>query len=128
MHSAVWTGTEMMVMGGHTPSWVRTAGYNPAKDTWLALSTLEIPESVPHPALFFVPDADPAGAGRMLVWGGTNPSASGVYHVSTDTWFPLAQISLPLDTDWSRKGNAVWTGKELIVWDVAEGKGARYTP
>ena len=43
-HTAVWTGTEMIVWGGIDFSYVNTGGrYNPSTDSWTATSTTGAP-------------------------------------------------------------------------------------
>ena len=48
-HTAVWTGSEMIVWGGRTgimPSVLNTGGrYNPISDNWVATSTTNAPEA-----------------------------------------------------------------------------------
>ena len=43
-HTAVWTGSEMIVWGG--ASYLNTGGkYNPVMDTWAATSTVNAPSA-----------------------------------------------------------------------------------
>ncbi len=77
-HTAVWTGSEMIVWGGETlydVDRVRGGRYRPATDSWLA-TQVDAPAPFPrtrHVAAW-LGDADP----RMVVWGGTSPrTASG---------------------------------------------------
>ena len=46
-HTAVWTGTEMIVWGGiNSPDVLNTGGrYNPSTDTWTATSTINAPDA-----------------------------------------------------------------------------------
>src|SRR6266480_996420 len=67
-HTAVWTGSEMIVWGGQNPSRLNTGGrYNPSTDSWTATSTTSAPAGrYFHTAVW---------TGReMIVWGGQNPS------------------------------------------------------
>ena len=71
VHTAVWTGTEMIVWGGFarlSPSLTQTGGrYNPATDTWTATSTQSAPAGrYGHTAVWT--------ASKMIVWGGFNSS------------------------------------------------------
>src|SRR5439155_2223112 len=47
-HTAVWTGSEMIVWGGYTssiPHFLNTGGrYNPSTDSWTATSTTNAPD------------------------------------------------------------------------------------
>src|SRR5438309_11359679 len=61
-HTAVWTGSEMIVWGGG--NFVNTGGrYNPGTDTWTATSTTNAPEGRREDTALWT--------GReMSVWGG----------------------------------------------------------
>src|SRR3989344_4782038 len=69
-HSAVWTGTRMIVWGGHNgASYLNTGAiYNPAADSWTATSTLGTDTNAPpsgrtdHSAVWT--------DDRMIIWGG----------------------------------------------------------
>jgi len=74
-HTAVWTGTEMIVWGGTGLSWLNTGGrYDPSMDTWIATSKgADVPSArAGHTAVW-------TGT-EMIVWGG-NPilTHGGVY-------------------------------------------------
>src|SRR5947207_8563188 len=60
-HTAVWTGTEMIIWGGTNDS---TGGrYNPAVDMWTATSTTKAPSArTGHTAVWT--------GNEMIVWGG----------------------------------------------------------
>ncbi len=114
--TAVWTGTEMIVWGGYTPSplvaFNTGARYNPATDTWTPMSTVGAPSARSgHRAVW-------TGT-KMIVWGGdglgftyTNTGAS--YDPVTDTWLgPTSTVNAPP----VRGSHAlVWTGTRMIVW------------
>jgi N-acetylneuraminic acid mutarotase len=73
-HTAVWTGSKMIVWSGFTISGdVNTGGvYDPATDTWVPTSTTNAPSSR------FDPTAVWTGT-KMIVWGGAkNPWPYGV--------------------------------------------------
>src|SRR4030095_7186100 len=63
-HTAVWTGSKMIVWGGSNPFAVNTGGrYNPVTDTWTATSSTNVPERrVVHTAVWT--------GSEMIVWGG----------------------------------------------------------
>ena len=133
--SAVWTGTEMIVWGGHADNGMLNTGgrYNPATDSWTPTS---VAANVPmkrelHTALWT--------GSAMIVWGGysgTYPylSSGGRYDPATDSW---TATSSGADVPSGRKAHtAVWTGKEMIVWGGTVGgsvnpdlnTGGRYDP
>ena len=72
-HTAVWTGSEMIVWGGRTtglrqsvPEFLNTGGrYDPATDSWRPTSTLNAPSARgSHTAVWT--------GSEMIVWGGTH--------------------------------------------------------
>ena len=65
-HTAVWTGTEMIVWGGFNLGIgiLNTGGrYNPATDSWVATSTTNAPESRTYHTAVWT-------GSEMIVWGG----------------------------------------------------------
>ena len=133
-HTAIWTGAEMIIWGGRIGpayTWLNDgARYNPATDTWQALSVSDAPEArAEHSAVW-------TGV-QMLVWGGRNggsipgyPRAGGVYDPGTDTWQAMTLENAPS----GRTGQtAVWTGTHLLIWGGTYGmsfsaSGGRYHP
>jgi uncharacterized delta-60 repeat protein len=131
-HTAVWTGSEMIVWGG-TPDgglhFFNTGGrYNPSTDTWTATSTTNAPSARGGQTAIWT-------GSEMIVWGGSS-GASGAplntgakYNPSTDSWTPISTTNAP-----SARGvhTAVWTGSEMIVWggyySSALNTGGRYNP
>ncbi len=111
-HSAVWTGSEMIVWGGESGQAALNTGgrYNPATNTWSSTSTLNAPS--PRSWLAAVWDGN-----EMIVWGGQNAGSSfdtgGKYDPWTDAWSPISTTNAP-----PPRGNVqgVWTGNEMIVW------------
>jgi hypothetical protein len=130
-HSAVWTGTQMIVWGGSAIG-ANAASYDPVADAWFALSEKEAPSPRVSPALFLLPDEGTPGAGRMLVWGGGSSydAATGaLYDFVPDRWDVVAPFPSPPDTpNPASTSTTVWTGTEMIAWDVGAGVGARYRP
>ncbi|PYJ31882.1 MAG: galactose oxidase, partial [Verrucomicrobia bacterium] len=64
-HTAVWTGTEMIVWGGtDNSSFLNTGGrYNPGTNSWTATSTTSAPAARDfHTAVWT--------GSEMIVWGG----------------------------------------------------------
>lgn len=115
-HTAVWTGSEMIVWGGRHGSANGALGtgaiFDPATNTWQATSTDLGPEArYQHTAVW-------TGT-HMIVWGGVNgagaPIKSGAsYDPSTDTWTTLNQ---PGPTLVERTGHsALWNGSLMLVY------------
>ena len=93
-HTAVWTGSEMIVWGGYDGSaWLNTGSrYNPSTDSWTATSLTNAPGGRGvHTAVW-------TGT-EMIVWGGWNfpnrLNTGGKYNPSTDSGRPPAQSTRP---------------------------------
>jgi hypothetical protein len=129
-HTAVWTGSEMIVWGGFNGStpYLSTGGrYNPSTDSWTATSTINAPAGrYEHTAVWT--------GSEMIVWGGGNNTGifntGGRYNPSTDSWATTSTTGAP---DAREFHTAVWTGSEMIVWGGQSGlnlfnTGGRYNP
>jgi hypothetical protein len=80
-HTAIWTGSEMIIWGGANVSTLNTGGrYNPSTDTWIVTSTINAP--------------DPRGS-HTAVWTGTQMIV----------WGALATVSLR--RLWTQAGDTV---------------------
>jgi N-acetylneuraminic acid mutarotase len=133
-HTAVWTGSEMIVWGGYyydaSSHYLNTGGrYDPSTDSWYPTAVTSATPSVRdgHTAVWT--------GSEMIVWGGENGSnalsSGGRYDPSTDSWYPTAMtFATPSPRAYH---TAVWTGSEMIVWGGREGSnpvntGGRYFP
>src|SRR6267143_1932457 len=129
-HTAVLTGTEMIVWGGTDVGNVNlnTGGrYNPGTDSWTATSTTSAPAGrYLHTAVWT--------GSEMIVWGGYNGSSvlntGGRYNPGTDSWTATSTTSAPAARE---SHTAVWTGSEMIVWGGGDGTnyfntGGKYNP
>ena len=123
-HTAVWTGTEMVVWGGY--AYVNTGGrYNPATDSWIATSTTNAPTARDtHSAVW-------TGT-EMIIWGGNSGSylnTGGRYNLATDSWTATTTVNAPSQRS---THSGIWTGTEMIVWGGYGGShlntGGRYNP
>jgi N-acetylneuraminic acid mutarotase len=121
-HTAVWTGSEMIVWGGCC-SFTNTGGrYNPSTDSWTATSTINAPSGrVRHTAVWT--------GSEMIVWGGAfvgDVNTGGRYDPSTNSWTTTSTTNAPSARD---NHTAVWTGSEMIIWGGAgTNTGGRYNP
>jgi N-acetylneuraminic acid mutarotase len=128
-HTAVWTGSEMIVWGGGPYTATNTGGrYNPLTDGWTATSTTGTSARSAHSAIWT--------GNEMIVWGGYNGSidvnTGARYNPGTDTWTATSTVNGP---DGRATQAAVWTGNEMIVWggyntqeDRFFNNGGRYNP
>ncbi|HYT31272.1 MAG TPA: galactose oxidase, partial [Thermoanaerobaculia bacterium] len=117
LHTAVWTGTEMVVWGGTNATQstaLNTGGrYDPVLDTWTATPTAGGPSArYNHTAVWDAAD------GVMLVWGGVdagnNPfNDGGRLNVGFASWGLITTLNAPSAR---HLHTAVWTGTQMIVW------------
>jgi hypothetical protein len=113
-HTAVWTGSSMIVWGGGTgPSTGTNSGgiFDPGANVWTATSTTGAPTArTDHTAVWT--------GSSMIVWGGFGGGATGgVYQPSTDTWAATSTVGAPSPRF---VHTAVWTGSKMIVWGGEE--------
>ena len=110
-HTAVWTGSEMIIWGGGNNIRLNTGGrYNPTTDTWTATSIANVADARwLHSTVW-------TGI-EMIVWGGGENNillnSGGKYNPITDTWTATSMVNVPIARNYH---TAVWTGSEMIVW------------
>jgi len=129
-HSAIWTGSEMVVWGGNSPTVSNAGGkYNPTTDSWVPTST-----GPNCPAGRYGHTAGWTGS-EMLVWGGydnvsTFFNTGGRYNPSSNSWVPLSSGTNCPTGRYAH--TAVWTGSEMVIWGGTNGTpmgtGGRYNP
>ncbi|MEX1117846.1 MAG: hypothetical protein WEB60_03545 [Terrimicrobiaceae bacterium] len=113
VHTAVWTGSEMIVWGGIDGNLTvlnSGARYDPENSRWSPMRAA--PQALyGHTAVW-------TGT-EMIVWGDASNGDSGMaYNPGTDQWRLISSDLAPAP----RMGHgAVWTGSEMIVWGGSEG-------
>lgn len=130
-HSAVWTGSRMIVWGGDGGGFSYTntgAAYDPTTDTWTGATTLTSAPSARgyHAAVW-------TGT-RMIVWGGENPgkfNTGALYDPVANAWTGSTTTAGALSA--RSHLSAIWTGGEMLLWGGGAGgphldSGARYNP
>ena len=132
LHTAVWTGSEMIVWGGSPdggPTALNTGGrYNPSTDSWTSTSTTNAPAArILHTAVWT--------GSEMIVWGGVRVfedafNTGGRYNPITNSWTATSTTNAPEGRTYH---TAVWTGSQMIVWGGAGSggdlnTGGRYDP
>ena len=134
LHTALWTGTEMIAWGGYNfndnrLNTLNTGGrYDPATDSWTPTSTTNAPTGRDlHTAVWT--------GSEMIVWGGYNYPAldlnsGGRYNPATDSWTATTTANAPVAR---RYHTAVWTGSEMVAWGGRNcctwfNSGGRYDP
>ena len=113
-HTAVWTGSEMIVFGGYngTAGLATGARYNPLTNAWIALPTSGTPgPRLQHTAVW-------TGT-EMIVWSGGSGAAGsylndgGRYNLAGNAWSALSTVGAPAPRVQS---SAVWTGTEMLIY------------
>ena len=124
-HTAVWTGTEMIVWGGaYTGATVypNTGGrYNPTTDSWTATSTTNAPSGRwGHTAVWT--------GNEMIIWAGVEGqfaiNTGARYNPVTNSWTATSTNNAPVPGIYA----AVWTGSQMIVWGGPNSSGGKYNP
>ncbi|RJS27918.1 hypothetical protein DRW03_00345 [Corallococcus sp. H22C18031201] len=138
LHTAVWTGTHLLIWGGlgcgtkGTAACGDGAAYDAHSDTWTPLATLGAPSARGWQGAAWT-------GTEMLIWGGEEPTGRRVlgdgarYEPRRDTWGALPSLGAPSPR---RYHTVVWTGAELLVWggsgdatqDIALDDGAAWSP
>lgn len=129
-HTATWTGTEMIVLGGY--GWLPSAGqfvvtntggsYHPTTNSWTPTNTKGATPFSEHTAVFT--------GSEIILWGG-NTDTGARYAPDTDSWLPTSTVDAPTPR---KQHLAIWTGSEMIVWGGvgisgnALDSGGRYDP
>jgi N-acetylneuraminic acid mutarotase len=124
-HTAVWTGSKMIVWGGTD---LNDGGqYDPVANTWTPTTTTGAPSArSSHTAVWT--------GSRMIVWGGLTTSFvplhdGGQYDPVANTWTATTTTGAPLAR---YRHTAVWTGSKMIVWGgvngIVLGDGGQYDP
>lgn len=122
-HSAIWTGSRMIVWGGTAAGSFPTSGgpladggaYLPATDQWQPIAPSFLTPRSNHVAVWT--------GSKMIVWGGFTGASSlrdgGIFDPSSNTW-----TELPADgPNWRSGMRGHWTGIEMLVWGGASSEG-----
>lgn len=144
-HTAVWTGSEMIVWGGTRTDGKRVAlpggaAYDLSTHRWRRIAPAPIEARYHHVSVWT--------GEEMLVWGGVSPRTApgrtglrlhydgAAYDPARDRWRILPPVrflgilqqpsgrTIPFDTDIDLQ--AAWTGRRMIVWNGT--RGALYAP
>jgi len=120
-HTAIWTGTEMIVWGGvsclacNNAQLNTGARYDPTTDTWVPTVTAGAPSPRGNHTSVWT-------GSKMIVWGGDNDTApgpavvfntGGIYNPATNSWSNTTLVDSPPPV---RCHSAVWTGTDMIVF------------
>ena len=123
-HTAVWTGTDMIIWGGQDAAGNLLGDgskLSGATNFWSGIAVEDSPEvRHSHSAIWT--------GSKMVIWGGIGPSGpvntGNVYDSAFDVW-GSTQMSLPGAPDGRYGHSVIWTGTDMIVWG---GRGADEQP
>lgn len=127
-HTAIWTGSEMIVWGGRTGATTNTGGrYDPISDNWTTVNRIGAPSKRDNHTAIWT-------GSEMIIWGGfvggERSNTGARYNPNTDSWTSMDGTGVPS----GRSGHtAIWTGSEMIVWGGVDTSqrvqtGGRYDP
>lgn len=113
-HSAYWTGSKMVVLGGLSAAGSYNTGgmYDPVANTWTATNTTGAPTNGQYHAGVWT-------GNKVILFGGsgtavgTASSAGGIFDPATNSWQSLSQAGAP---EARFIHTAVWTGTKMIVF------------
>jgi hypothetical protein len=119
VHTAVWTGSEMLIWGGrYLPDYTflnTGASYDAANDSWTTIPTSGAPAPrAGHCAVW--------SGSEMIVWGGwADPSplelnSGGRYDPVSKRWSPTTLVNAPHARFFNAPQSAVWTGEGMFVY------------
>ncbi|MBC7935593.1 MAG: hypothetical protein H7Y86_09615 [Rhizobacter sp.] len=114
-HTAIWTGTEMIIFGGRLSNTSTNTGsrFNPSSNTWTTITNG--PQSVTGHSSVWTGTA-------MFVTGGSNNSSgntgftnsnSTIYNPTTNSWATAPSFS---STDSKRNHNSFFAGNMILIW------------
>lgn len=131
-HSAVWTGSEILVWGGVKNYKTRDtvplgdgAHFNLSSKSWKTIQpSAESPSPRrEHTAIWTGPTNDLRSSNKMVIWGGCQAEIGyfcnqvfqdgSIYNPATASWKKMNIDNAPSPR---RAHTAVWTGDKMIVW------------
>src|ERR1019366_8073760 len=109
-HTAVWTGSRMIVWGGHSntsPYYFNDGGqYDPVANVWTATTTTNAPSARAYDTAVWT-------GSRMIVWGGfggADLNDGGQYDPVANAWTATTTAGAPLVRGYH---TAVWIGSRM---------------
>ena len=120
-HSAVWTGSEMIIWGGvsnEPGDYLNTgARYTPGTDSWAFTSIVHAPPARAGQSAVWT-------GSQIIVWGGGGDgdgdgraygllNSGGKYNPAADNWTATTTTNAPAAR---AQHSTIWTGSEMIVW------------
>ncbi len=111
-HTAIWTGSEMIVWGGRDSQSVMSSGakYYPATNSWGSMTSGggTAPSRSDHTAVWT--------GSEMWIWGGwngTEMNSGARYNLTYNSWSAMETTNAPTDR---RYHSAFWSGSDMVIW------------
>lgn len=120
-HTAVWTGSQMIIWGGNPP-YLNSGGiYDLLGDSWTTTSTVNAPAMRSfHTAVWT--------GSKMVIWGGGTDgvglNTGGMYDPAANSWSATSVVNAPGNRN---QQTAVWTGNKMMVWGGQTHNGTSYS-
>jgi len=130
-HSAVWTGSKMIIWGGKSSSSYKNGGvYNPNTGVWEIGWQLDNLRNGTHPynpssrskhmAIWTGGDGSESWHKKMIIWGGEGGGTTGAIYDLVDIWSQMTTTNAPsvrwgFSDVWTGAGSESWRNK-IIVW------------
>jgi beta-lactamase regulating signal transducer with metallopeptidase domain len=116
MHAAVWTGSEMIIWGGHEDQDSMNTGarFNVAAGKWTPTTLKDAPQArFGHCAVWT--------GSEMIVWGGMtgarNLTLTGSrYNPVANKWEPLTNVGAPAARFFHGDEGAAWIGDSMLIF------------
>jgi len=112
-HTAVWTGSAMIVWGGFDvlPNGfahdLNTGGiYNPGTNSWTATSTARAPSARDSHAAVWT-------GSEMIIWGSPSDASGGRYNPDTNSWIATSTVNAPTGRASPRR-SVDWHGNDRL--------------
>lgn len=115
-HSAVWTGSRMLIWGGTNSSSFQDGYiYDPSTNAWTGMNMVGAPAARSgHVAIWT--------GQKMIVYGGGNATTAfndgGIYDLASNTWTAMSTVGAPSART---EPVAVWTGTKMVVFGGCDG-------
>jgi N-acetylneuraminic acid mutarotase len=127
--SEIWTGSEVIIIGGGPDEGLQGGRYHVADDRWTAISTTNAPAHRQGVVGVWTGD-------RAVTWGGSYAGGAsytdqgGIYDPETNSWTATSTIDVPA-ARW--KHTMIWTGGQVLIFGgtgqtVHMDDGAVFTP
>ena len=97
------------------------AAFDPVTNSWRSIAASPLTPRGFHVAAWT--------GEEMLIVGGNGERDGAAYNPATDSWRPIEESPLLVGpSSVMESPGAVWTGQELVIWDISSNQAAAYAP